>query len=496
MSISKHLDVNIDAITKDFKDAGDLIHRKFPVGDDKKVWMYVAYIDLLVDREFIETQVIRNIILTIPYFYPNGRGMYDPFEALKERAMTTADLKETDKYDEVTSAMLDGDAVLLVDGSTRAIILNAKGFPNRGVSTAETEAVVQGSREAFTEPFRFNTMLVRRRLRDINLKLLQFRIGRRTDVAVGIMYLDDIVRRPVLDDVVNRIKSLDVDAVLDLGHLEQLIEEDWVSPFPQAQLTERPDKAASAILEGRIAILLDNSPFALLVPSTFNVFFQASEDYYQRWEIATFLRLLRYVAGFIAFTLPAIYLVVAIYHPSMLPADLVLKMAAARQNIPFPAVIEILFMDFAIELLREAGLRLPGPLGGAIGVVGGLIVGEAAMIAGILSPVVIIIVAMTAICGFAIPAVWFTSAYRIMKYLLIILSATLGLFGFWIGLLMTAIHLASLKSFGIPYMFPWSSGGINGLADWQDTIFRLPFFTMKKRPIFADPNKPCRLKKE
>ncbi|MCL2699522.1 MAG: spore germination protein, partial [Defluviitaleaceae bacterium] len=260
----------------------------------------------------------------------------------------------------------------------------------------------------------------------------------------------------------------------------------WRSVFPQAQLSERPDKVSASILEGRIAIIVDGSPFVMVVPVTFGTFFQSSEDYYERWQIMSFVRTLRYIAGIMAVALPGLYIALAVYHPSMLPTLFALKIAGARQSVPFPALVEILIMEAAFELLREAGIRLPAPIGSTIGIVGGLIIGQAAVEAGLVSPIVVIVVAITGIAGFAIPHVSMVSGFRLMKYVTLFASAALGLFGFWLAAFLILIHLVSLRSVGFPYMFPFASGEVNNYGDFKDTLFRLPAFMMKKRPIFAN----------
>jgi len=351
--------------------------------------------------------------------------------------------------------ILAGETILFVDGYDKAIVIASRGFPNRGIGDATTEVVVHGSREAFNEVVRFNTALIRRRIRDPNLKCKQSRIGRRSETDIALMYITDLVRPEILAEVERRLETIKVDAIFDSGYVEQHIEDSWRSPFPQVQMTERPDKAAASILEGRIVILVDNSPFGLIVPVTLNSFFQASEDYYDRWHISSFVRVIRYIAAFFAVALPGFYLAAAVYHPSMIPLLLTLKFAEARAPVPFPAVIEILLMDIAFELLREAGIRLPRAAGGALGIVGGLIIGQAAVEAGLVSPIVVIVVALAGVSNFAIPNVSLVAGFRLSKYLVLLLSAAFGLLGFLAGMLLILIHLASLKSFGIPYLFPY-----------------------------------------
>lgn len=486
--ISKVLEENILCMDRFFKDCGDTVKRKFPIGEVEKVNLYVMYIDMLTDRETIEHVIISRLMINSKIVSKeDGNLKENIFNTLKDGGITTADLKEVKNIEEINDGLLSGDTILFVDGFDKAILISTKGWPSRGVPTADTEVVVQGSKESFSEVFRINTTLIRRRIRDTNLKVMQMRVGRRSETDVALMYLDDIVRPDVLSETIERMKNIDIDAILDVGYIEQLIEDDWLSPFPQAQVTERPDKASAAILEGRIVIIVDNSPFVLIVPCTLNAFFQSSEDYYQRFQISSFVRIIRYVAAIIAICLPGAYLATVVYHPSMIPMLLIFKMAAANQSVPFPAVIEILIMELAFELLREAGIRLPSAVGSTIGIVGGLIIGQAAVDAGLVSPIVVIIVAITGICSFAIPHVSLVTGFRLMKFVIIFTSAILGLFGFWLGVIAILLHLVTLKSFGIPYMFPFTSGDINDYTDFKDTIVRFPLFSMKKRPIFANP---------
>ena len=494
MKLYTSLEENVQEIERRFADCGDLVSRTFPVGERQENQMHITYIDMMVDRDLIETKIMRSLMQSIRQTPLSALYIKsDVFAALKNGGILTAEVEEKDDFDQITLAMLSGDTVLFLDGHAKAFVVSTKGWPNRGVPQAESEVVVQGSKEAFNEVFRVSSALIRRRIRDTRLKLKQMKVGRRSQTDVGLMYLEDVARPAILEEIENKIQNIDADAILDSGAIAQYIEDDWLSPFPQVEVTERPDKAAAAILDGRIVILVDTSPFVLIAPTTLNAMVQSSEDFYQRWHIMSATRFLRYVAGFLALALPALYIAVAVYHPSMLPTLLAYKMAGARQMVPFPAVVEVILMDFSFELLREAGIRLPGPIGGAIGIVGGLIIGQAAVEAGLVSPIVVIIVALTGICGFAVPSVQLVSGCRLMKYILIFSAAFLGLFGFWIGLLFILVHLVSLKSFGIPYMFPYASGEVNQFSDFKDTLIRLPLFMMKNRPIFANQNAKRRL---
>ena len=492
-SVSQNIDDNISYLENLFENCGDIVKRKFPVGVNKDIWLYVIYVDDMVSRELIESRVIDTLMIEIKKTPPDENNFnYNLFKELVDGGITTADIKEIDNLDDACTEILAGNTLLLIDGFSKCIIVSTKGFPKRGVSEADTEIVVQGSKEAFAESFRINTVLIRRRIRDTKLKIEQLQVGKRSKTDIGIVYIDDIVRPEILEETKKRIDMIDIDAILDSGYVEQFIEDDYLSPFPQIQLTERPDKAASALLEGRIVIIVDNTPFVLMLPAVLASFYQSAEDYYQRWEIMSFSRIIRYIAGFIAVSLPGLYIATAVYHPSMIPTQLLFKIAASRGDVPIPAVFEVLLMEIAFETLREAGIRLPSAIGSTLGIVGGIIIGQAAVEAGLVSPIVVIIVSLTGLCSFSIPNIALVTGFRLMKYFIIFFSAVLGLFGFWVSMLFILIHLVALKSFGIPFMFPFTSA--ESSSDMKDTFFRLPIFKMKKRPIFANPNQKIRMK--
>ena len=493
--LSARLDENIQQLEDLFRDCGDFTSRKFPIGANNELWLYTAYIDMLIDRDAIDNQIMNPLMLRALKKPPYPQNFSeDPLRALMDSCITTAEVSPANDINAAAEAILTGDTVLLAEGSAFALVVSTKGWPSRGISTVENEVSVQGPKDAFAESFRMNSMLIRRRIKDTKLKCKQLMLGTRTKSNVALMYLEDLARPAVLSEAVKRISKIDIDGILDISYIEQLTADDWKTPFPLSQITERPDVASAAILEGRIVVLADNSPFAMIIPATLNTFFQASEDYYQGWQIASFVRALRFAAGIMAVTLPGLYISVAVYHPSMIPMLLLFKIAGARQAVPFPALFEIMLMDLAFELLREAGIRLPRPVGNAIGVVGGLIIGQSAVEAGLVSPFVLIVVAMTAIAGFAIPHIKLVNSFRLTKYVILLFSSLLGLFGFWLGALLALIHLVSLKSYGFPYLFPFVSGDVNAYSDMKDTIFRAPLFAMKKRPIFANPGESARIR--
>lgn len=492
--LSDSLDTNIQNFEELFKDCGDIVKRKFPIGKKKQIWAYIAYIDVMIDRRVIEESVLEQLIIQVrgvPEDLENTDD--DPFAFVKDGGLATADLKEVNTMDDITLAVLSGDTVVMIDGYEKAIVVATKGFPNRGVQPPDTESVIRGSKEGFSEALRINTVLIRRRIRDTKLKVNQIQLGTRTRTDIAVMYIDDLVRPQILKEIEQRLSYFNIDSVLESGTLEQMIETEWYSPFPQTQATQRPDKVASALLEGRVAIVVDNTPFVLILPTTMNCFFQSAEDYYQRWYVMSFVRILRYCAAFLSFAIPGFYIALTTFHPAMIPTPLTFSIAAAREGVPFPALIEVLIMELAFELLREAGVRLPAPIGNTIGIVGGIIVGQAVVQANLVSPIIVIIVALTAISSFAIPSYSLTSAFRMIKYLIILLSSLLGFYGFWIGILIVLTHLVSLKSVNVPYLSPFVASDIHR-SDLNDALIRMPTFMNRLRPIFVKPNSQVKVR--
>ncbi|KKM10933.1 hypothetical protein SY88_11020 [Clostridiales bacterium PH28_bin88] len=411
---------------------------------------------------------------------PQGLDLKGPraFAAVKAKLIAAAGA-EISTVDQAVLAFLSADAVFLLDGCSKALVLSVRGYATRAPEEPGTETLVRGPREGFVESVRINTSLLRRRLRDPNFKLISMRLGRRSHTDCVLAYVQDIVDPDLLSEVQQRLATVDIDHVLESGTLEQLIEDSWLSPFPQVQYTERPDKVIAAVLEGRVALLVDGTPFVLLVPATFPQFFQAGEDYYERWMIASFIRFLRTAASYIATFLPALYVAAISYHPGLLPSKLALAIAANREGLPFPAVVEALLMEISFEMFREAGARLPGPIGQTVGIVGGLIVGEAAVTANLASPGMIIVVAMTAIAAFSIPSYNMAIGFRVMRFPLMMAAAVLGLYGLMLGFILINVHMVTMKSFGVVYLEPFAP---YRFRDWKDLLVRAPMRAMRTRP--------------
>lgn len=484
---SKDIEVNKKTLKEFLKDCDDIVYKEFNVGVEQHFKFLLVYTDGMSDRNLLNEAVLNALMVHAREVPPDveepGEELY---RLVRYGGLPASELAEVDNIEEAILAVLIGDAVLFIDGSKKCIVIGAKGWPMRGVSEPNTESLIRGPRDGFTETFRVNTALVRRRIRDYRLKLKQMRVGVRSFTDVGVLYMQDIVNPALVEEVTRRLKTIDIDAIIESGYIEQMIEDNSLSPFPQINVTERPDEVAASLYEGRVAILVDNSPFALIVPTTLNSLFQSPEDYYDRWFIATILRVIRYSASIISLILPSAYIAVTSFHPGILPDKLVISIAAAREGIPFPAIIEAFLMEATFELLREAGLRLPVPMGSAIGIVGGIVIGSAAVEAGIVSPIMVIIVAITAISSFSIPNYSLSVGFRILRFSLMFFAGVLGLYGIMLGLLLILSHLVKLKSFGIPYMHPFVSFSA---SDFKDTIARVPLFMMQRRPVNIARNK-------
>ncbi|AKL97132.1 GerA spore germination protein [Clostridium aceticum] len=493
MKPNKSLEKNLAIIKEGFlKDCEDIVYREFEIGKEGQYKAATIHVDGMADKKLVNEFALNNLMVMARDIDPEPgllkKGLY---ELIEKQNIAVTELKEVETIDEAVLNILSGETVLLLDNYEKIIIIASKGWPARSPAEPETEAVIRGPRDGLVETLRMNTTLIRRRIRDHRLKVKNYQVGVRSKTDVSVMYIDDIADKKVLQELDTRLNAIDIDAILDSAQLEELIEDKWLSIFPQIQNTERPDVAASAIYHGRIVVVVDNSPFALIVPSTINAMMQSAEDYYERWQIASVVRLLRYFCLLIALFAPALYVSITSFHPQMIPTDLALTLAGTRRGVPFPAIVEALIMEVTIEILREAGVRLPGAIGSTIGIVGGLVIGQAAVEAGIVGPLMVIVVAITAIASFAIPSYNAAISIRMLRFVVLFAAAAFGLYGIMLVILLVLIHLCSLKSFGIPYLSPFTAW-VQNLSDLKDTVVRSPQLIMNDRDMNANKNQKNR----
>ncbi|KGR80293.1 spore gernimation protein GerLA [Ureibacillus manganicus DSM 26584] len=362
--------------------------------------------------------------------------------------------------------------------------MDAAGSENRAIQEPQSESVIRGSRTGFVENINTNISLIRREVKDPNLRFDVHEIGRRSKQKLAVCYVAGIVNQDILDEVNRRLKTIDIDFAPDSGFVEQWIEDSFLSPFPQILDTERPDKLTYNVLQGRIGILVDGSPFALITPITFGDAILSIEDYNQRWIIGSVLRLLRFFAIFIAVFLPAIYVALISYHPGMIPTQLTFSIAATRANVPFPSIVEALLMAITFELLHEAGVRLPKAVGQTVGIVGGIVIGDVAVSAGIVGPATVIVTSLTGIAAFAIPNYSMAVGLRVIRFVLLLAASIFGLYGITLLLIMLLIHIVNLKSMGVPYSAPFAP---YFLGDLKNIFIRAPITTLIKRPPYIKP---------
>lgn len=483
--ISSELDVNRHRIESAYGNSTDLALRELQTGIRGKVRVLIVHIDGLVDKRLVSENVIERI--TDPSCdWGSSRQVYSD---LRDRLLSTSQVKEVSTFDELLSLVSSGNCGVLVDGVPFALVSETKGWASRALQEPTTEATIRGSKEGFVESLRVNTSLLRRRLKSHELRIEQIEIGTLSRTEVAIAYISSLADEKIVQEVRNRLGKVDVDAIQDSGHLEEYIEDAPFSPFPTILRTERPDKVTGALLEGRVGILVDGTPFALIVPATFSMFLTASEDYYERYFIGTALRFIRALSFIISLSLPAFYVAITTFHQELLPTPLILSIAAQREGVPFPAFVEALLMELMFEMLREAGVRLPRIVGPAVSIIGALVLGDAAIRAGLVSPAMVVVVAGTGIASFATPVFSLAIGVRLMRFVMIVLAATLGLFGMGTGIFALFMHLTALRSFGVPYMEPLAP---IILSDLKDALFRAPWWAMRTRPKLVGQRNPVR----
>ncbi|SFS46980.1 spore germination protein [Paenibacillus sp. BC26] len=463
-----------------YTDCKDVMFREFSIGDTTDA--FVVYIDGLVNVELLDQHVIRPL-LELP-----AEESGDITSVRLASILTLSLVLEHDALEDAIACLSNGCGLLVIDGMRQGISIGLAKWEKRSIEEPGAEAVVRGPREGFTETISVNTAMIRRKIKTPSLKMIPYYLGRHTRTEVLISFIDGIAEPSLIEEVRERIESIDIDGILESGYIEGLIEDNPFSPFPQIQVTERPDVVSASLLEGRVAILVDGTPFALIAPATLFTMLQSPEDYYQRFLIGTFIRWLRYLFFIITLILPSLYVAIMTFHQEMVPTSLLLSIAKSREDIPFPALVEALLMEISFEALREAGVRLPRQVGAAVSIVGALVIGQAATSAGLVSAPMVMVVAITGIASFMMPQYSSGIAIRMLRFPIMVLSGMLGLLGLMLGVIVVVIHLCSLRSVGIPYLQPLAP--MKG-SELKDVLVRAPIWMMRTRPYLSKkaPNK-------
>jgi spore germination protein KA len=480
MDVSKDLEKNIVSLKETFKSDQSLLFREFSIGGTNNVECLAVFIDGMVDLARINSEIIS------PLFELKKEDVdtdiYLP--AVLTNKITSAQLEKTADLSKLINNLISGYTVIFIDGYEDALAINTHSMNRRKPSEAPSEKSARGPRDGFTESLLGNISQIRVRIKSENLKLHFREIGRETKTKVCLCYMQDIADDGIVAEVEKRLDAIDIDGILDSGYIQELISDVGYSPFRTIGQTERPDVVAGKLLEGKVAILCDESPFALTMPFLFLEYFTRNENYYNHFYYATINRLLSLLGFFLATSVPAIYTALITFHQEMLPTPLILSISAARQGIPLPTIAEILIILLIFEVLREASIRIPEVMGQTISIVGALIIGQAAVEAKLLSAPIVIVGALSGISSYLVPKM--EQAVIVVRLVILLASAFMGLYGYTFCGILLFIHLTSMRSFGVPYMLFNVSLAAN---DQKDVIFRAPWWAMNNRPkILASKN--------
>lgn len=456
-----------------FKEDFDFKIREFEVSGI--IPATLIYLSSMVDKEVIGKEILQPLMSLTS----NKEELKQVETFLLKKCLFHADIQKTNQLISVIDNLLKGSTVLLVNGIQEAILIDTKKIEKRSIAQPETEQVIRGPRDGFIESLETNICLIRNRLPIPDLRVKKLQIGEITKSNLCLFYINGITNCSLIKDVEKRLSKITIDRILDAGYVEQFIQDNPRSPFPQVKNTERPDVAVGNLLEGRVILMVDGSPFALILPATFAMFYQSSEDYNERTIMMSFVRMIRLVSIVFSLITPSVYVTILSYHPELIPTAFAVAITSGRASVPFPAVIEVFIMEAAMEILREATVRMPKQVGGALSIVGVLVVGQAAVMAGFVSPITVVVIAITTIGSFSTPAYNMATGFRMLRFPLLIASGVLGVYGLILGLVLIMNHIISLKSFGVPYFTPFSPMNWDSL---KDAAIRAPLRWLLDRP--------------
>lgn len=475
--IYKSITQNISKIKYEFGNSSDLEVDCFKFESNKDLLCANIYITSMVDKDTINS--LSSEMAKLKYDSRQNK-IEISFNSIMNYFSGFRALNQASDFETLYNELLSGNTVFLADGCNNFFSISTSTNEGRSSEEPSSQTIIRGPKDGFIEKIDSNISLIRRRIKNTALRMEYLHIGSVSKTTLSLMYIDKIAQNEIVQEVKTRLGKIEIDSILETGYIEELIKDDRYSIFPTFLSSEKPDSVVAALLEGKVAILVDGTPYVITVPALMVEFFQSSEDYYHHFIISSTMRFLRFVAFFLTLLVPASFIAITTFHQEMIPTPLLVSIAAQREGVPFPALFEALIMEFTFEILREAGVRMPRAIGPAISIVGALVLGQAAVEAGIISAAMVIVVSITAISSFAIPNYEMSNAVRLIRFALMFLAGVLGLYGVFIGLIVLTFHLCKIKSMAVPYLTPIAPKIRKGN---KDTIFRFPLWKMKYRPI-------------
>ena len=454
-----------------FHDCSDFMTREVFIGEKEQLSIQFCWMDGLASGSNLSNDILRP--LTSPFRFADCADFSQAFHEIYNGAVHNFDAKAYTQTDDVVTDLLSGSCALIFESLQKAITFEARSTFMRSVDQSTMEKSIKGSKEAFIENIRVNTCLVRRKLKTPKLKNLVLTVGEKSDTYLSILYIEGVARFDVVHRLQQQLQQLDIDGLLVPGYLEQYITQQPKSPFPQLLHTERPDTFATMLLEGRVGLLVDGLPVGFLVPAPLSQFMQVTEDTAQHFAVASMLVLLRYLALLIGSLLPGLSVAVAMYHQEMIPTEMLSSVITAKQQVPFSTAVEVLVMLAAFELLQEAGLRLPNPVGDTVSIIGALIVGQAAVDARVVSPIAVIIVAFSGISSYTMPSQDLASAVRLLRFGIVLAATAGGIFGLTAVVTLVVWHLCTIESYDVSYLHPFVDQSYQG---WLRSLLRSPLW--------------------
>lgn len=472
--LDKAMNVNIALFNKIFKNDETIIIRQFENKQLKAAQCCIIYVEGMVDTEILNDNIIQPVLRNNLSIDIDSNNL---LEELKSKIIASSNVALETEINQIVSSILSGDTLFLLEGYDKALIIRSKGWQTRSISEPQSTKVVRGPREGFNESIIVNLTMVRRKIKSPDLKFKFKEIGERTHTKTCICYIEGLALEGVLTELEQRLNKIEIDGIIDSGYIQELIKDAQFSPFETVGSSERPDVIAAKLLEGRIALFVDGSPFVLTVPYLVVENFQSNEDYYNNYIFSNINRLIRGITAVTAVIIPAVYLSLVTYHQEMIPTPLLLSIAASRQNVPIPTSVSLFMMLFIFDILREVGTRMPSSIGQAVNIVGTLVLGQAAVEARLVSAPVVVITALTGMT--TLINMPFIGATIVWRTLLLIGASFLGIYGLFMVLIVLYMYLMSIRSFSVPYMMNVTRAKNH---DGQDAWIRAPWWTMTLRP--------------